>query len=75
MKNIRFFYRKIFIFFLVVKFSMYLNRHVFVMYTVCMCIYYIYLRNYFVIYILDPIYTGLVTMLQVLYLLETCCRG
>ena len=30
MKNIRFFYLKIFIF-LVVKFSVYLNRHVFVM--------------------------------------------
>ena len=24
---------------------------------------------------LDPIYTGLVTMVQVLYLLEICCRG
>ena len=31
MKNIRFFYLKIFIFFWVVKFSMYLNRRVFVM--------------------------------------------
>ena len=24
---------------------------------------------------LDPIYTGLVTTVQVLYLLEICCRG
>ena len=24
---------------------------------------------------LDPIYTGLVTMVQILYLLEICCRG
>ena len=24
---------------------------------------------------LDPIYTGLVTMVQVLYLLEICCLG
>ena len=31
MKNIRLFYLKIFPFFLVVKFSIYLNRHVFVM--------------------------------------------
>ena len=26
-------------------------------------------------YALDPIYTGLVTTVQVLYLLEICCRG
>ena len=24
---------------------------------------------------LDPVYTGLVTMVQVLYQLEICCRG
>ena len=27
------------------------------------------------IFDLDPIYTGLVTMVQVVYLLEICCRG
>ena len=33
------------------------------------------IQTYFLSYDLDPIYTGLVTTVQVLYLLEICCRG
>ena len=32
-------------------------------------------KIYFLMFTLDPIYTGLVTMVQVLYLLEICCPG